>query len=59
VHVSNWYVPVPGAVHRNHTEAPPRLSWIIGPPGSSVAPTLVALTDSEAPLIGCALAKLS
>ena len=42
-----------------HTDAPPRLSWMVGSPGSTVAPTLVPATDPEVPLITCALAKLS
>src|SRR5579863_8591874 len=59
VHVSNWYVPVAGTTHSYHTDAPPRLSWMVGSFGSTVAPTLVPLTDPEAPLITRALAKLS
>src|ERR1700722_2423740 len=59
VHVSNRYDPVTGTVHLYHIDAPPRLSWMVCSPGSTVAPTLVPVTDPEVPLIIFALAKLS
>src|SRR3984957_7320293 len=57
--VSMSYVPFAGTVHLYQTEAPPALSWMFCSPGSSVAPTLVPLTDPEVPVITCAWAKLS
>src|SRR5450631_4494242 len=59
LHVSNRYDPVTGTVHSYHTDAPPRLSWMVCSPGSTVAPTLIPVTDPEVPLSTCALPKLS
>jgi hypothetical protein len=59
LHLSNRYVPETGTLHTYQTKAPPRLSWMVGSPGSSVTPALVPVTISDAPLISCAPARLS
>src|SRR5438132_3607649 len=51
--------PAEGAVQLYQTEAPLCPETMSGSPGSVVASTLEPFTDPLAPLIACALAKLS
>src|SRR6266567_8789229 len=57
--VSMVTAPLPGAVQAHHTEAPPMLLPILGSPDSRVAPTLLPVVVTTAPVSGRALAKLS